>query len=228
MLHMTKAATITETDQGLFSAVVSTYDLDRQGDRVAPGAFRRTIAEWKSTGRMLPLHWDHGSQPEDIVGQVDPASMEESRAGLTVKGKVDLETARGREAWRLLRANNVGFSFGYLPTQSHEQDGVRILDEVDIFEVTITASPANNRTRVIDLKSLPSSDAEMSRIVKRAFDQLKAARDLPPELTGTWDPFVADGETKGVSRAEIEEELKAQRKAVRRARPVKVVAFQVK
>jgi uncharacterized protein len=141
--------------------VASTYDVDRQGDVVAPGAFAKTLADWRSAGRMVPLHWDHSSEPEDIVGYVDPSDMEETQAGLTVKGKVDLETERGREAWRLLKANTVGFSFGYLATKTHDRDdGVRVLDEIDIFEVTVTAAPANNRTRVLDLKSASAFDAD--------------------------------------------------------------------
>ena len=217
MQHMTKAATVTDTttDRGEFSAVVSTYDVDRQGDQVAPGAFRQTIADWKNTGRMIPLHWDHSSEPEDIVGYVEPASMEESKAGLTVQGKVDLETERGREAWRLLRANTVGFSFGYLATKTHDRDnGVRVLDEIDIFEVTITASPANNQTRILAMKSASgdavTDDGLWPNLFRPSVDS--KARDLR-------------------QRREVEElaaELEAKRaKEAKRNRPIRVKTFEV-
>ena len=214
MLRMTKTATVTEIDQGLFSAVVSTYDVDRQGDQVARGAFARTIRDWGSAGRVIPLHWHHSSEPEDIIGHVDPASMKESRAGLTVQGEVDLETERGREAWRLLKANSVGFSFGYLATKTHERDdGIRILDEIDLFEVTVTPSPANNRTRVLDLKSEDRDDSEF-RALKATWDRVHRQRDEEVRKERRLEQLVAEveGRTK-------KEEAKA--------RPVQVKTFSI-
>jgi phage head maturation protease len=64
------------------------------------------------------LHWDHGGQPEDIVGEVDPSTMEETDAGLVVSGKIDLETERGRDVWRSVKSNRVSFSFGFLVVDS--------------------------------------------------------------------------------------------------------------
>jgi uncharacterized protein len=214
--HMTKAATVTDvaTDRGEFEAIVSTYDVDRQGDVVAPGAFSKTLADWRSAGRRVPLHWDHSSEPEDIVGYVDPSDMEETKAGLTVKGKVDLETERGREAWRLLKANSVGFSFGYLATKSHERgDGVRVLDEIDIFEVTITPAPANNRTRVLGLKS--ASDAAVAEnefnMLKAVFDRVDQRQRRDEEL----EKLIGEVEAKAAKEA-------------KRNRPIRVRRFEVR
>jgi hypothetical protein len=46
MRHKMLQATTTaaETDAGQFEAVVATYDLDRAGERIKPGAFVGTIA----------------------------------------------------------------------------------------------------------------------------------------------------------------------------------------
>jgi HK97 family phage prohead protease len=218
---MTKAATVTDTttDRGEFSAIVSTYDVDRQGDVVARGAFSKTREDWKSAGRMIPLHWDHSSEPEDIVGYVDPSDMEETRAGLTVHGKVDLETERGREAWRLLKANSVGFSFGYLATKTHDRDdGVRVLDEIDIFEVTITPSPANNRTRVLGLKSAgngPSSDvADAEFELHRAATAKADAAHERAEMDRKVAELAAELEAKAARRAKA-------------ARPIKIRTFEI-
>jgi Escherichia/Staphylococcus phage prohead protease len=221
MQHMTKAATVTDTttDRGEFEAVVSTYDVDRQGDVVARGAFSKTLADWNAAGRMIPLHWDHSSEPEDIVGYVDPASMEESKAGLTVQGKVDLETERGREAWRLLKANSVGFSFGYLATKTHDRDdGVRVLDEIDIFEVTITPSPANNRTRVLGLKSSGNDPSTGTATAEFKIHRAATARaDAAHERQRT------DRELE-----ELLAEIEARRaKEEKRNRPIQIKSFEV-
>jgi uncharacterized protein len=153
MQHLeAKATTTPTTDRGEFEALVATWDRDREGDVIVPGAFAKSITEWQSVGRLVPLHWNH--KGDDIVGHVDPALMVETRDGLEVSGRVDLDTERGREVWRQIKANRVGFSFGFLATSSRKRsDGARELLEVDVYEVSVTPSPMNNRTRVLDTKS---------------------------------------------------------------------------
>jgi HK97 family phage prohead protease len=147
MLYLTKTAHATATDGGEFEALVATYDLDRTGDRIEPGAFSKTIAAWKASGRKLPLQWNHATSPADVVGHVDPESLfEDPEAGLLVSGQVDLETERGQQVWRLLKSNSVAFSFGYLTTGARELgDGTRLLTELDLFEVSVTP---RRRTRI--------------------------------------------------------------------------------
>jgi hypothetical protein len=90
-----KAVATRTTDQGEFEAVISTSAIDREKDVVEPDAMR-ALQAWTVTNKKVPLHWNHRSEPEDIVGHVD------------------LDTERGRQAWRLMKAGSVGFSFGYL------------------------------------------------------------------------------------------------------------------
>jgi uncharacterized protein len=154
MQYVTKSA-IAEpiTDLGEFRAVVATWDRDREGDVIKPGAFAKTIREWASVGRRVPLHWNHKS--ELIIGHVEPSTMAETAEGLEVSGRIDLDTDRGREVWRNLKANRVGFSFGYVATKERERsDGGRDLLEIDVYEVSVTPSPMNNRTRVLEAKSM--------------------------------------------------------------------------
>jgi len=116
MLHMTKAATVRATDQGQFTAIVAAYTTDRGGDRILPGAFTRTIEQWQTSGKQLPLHWNHQGEPEDIIGSVDPFSMKEiPDQGLQISGQVDLENSdKAREAWRAMKTGSMSLSFGYL------------------------------------------------------------------------------------------------------------------
>ena len=207
MLHMTKTAVSTATDLGEFEALVATYDLDRQGDRIEPGAFAATIAQWKSTGRMLPLHWNHSSSAADIIGYVDPASMAEGESGLVVSGRVDIETDRGREVWRLLKANSVAFSFGYLATGERElSDGTRLITAVDLYEVSVTPEPANPNTRVLATKAgddiRTAARAQMLRVLTE------------PEPVPTLDDLRA--RTKALRVDEL----------ARKAQPIQIASFE--
>lgn len=149
-----KAATT--TDQGVFSALLSTYDVDRVGERVMPGAFKATIEAWQQSGKMIPLHWEHSSRPEDIIGYLDPKAMEETKGGLYVEGKLDLQDSEtARQVWRSMKNNTVGLSFGYLVQQHQDQaDGTKDLLALDLFEGTLTAKPVNAGTRVLSMKSV--------------------------------------------------------------------------
>lgn len=48
-------------------------------------------------------------------------------------------------------AQRYWLSFGFLTVDSHDDDGVRVLDEVDLFEITLTPSPANADTRITEM-----------------------------------------------------------------------------
>lgn len=149
-------ATITEADEGTFVALASTYSTDRQNERVVPGSFRETLRVWMDSGKMIPLAWDHGRGAEDIIGSIDPASVAETNEGLKVEASLDIEDSeRAREAWRSVKGNRVGLSFGYLVKESRTgEDGATELTELDLFEITLTSTPANGDTRVLNFKDM--------------------------------------------------------------------------
>lgn len=160
MEHLAVKATTTTTDLGQFEAVAAAYgNVDRVGDRIVKGAFAGTIAAWRRLGRTVPLHWSHGTAPEDIIGSVDPASMRETDEGLVVKGQLDLDgSERARQAWRAMRTGSVGLSFGYLVQEQHEAaDGANELTAIDLFEVSLAAAPVNASTRVLSMKAEPEA-----------------------------------------------------------------------
>ena len=82
------AGTDEGTDDGVFEAIVAAYNLDSVGDKIAPGAFAETLAEWKGRGDPIPVLWSHMSaDPDDHVGEVIEA--EERPQGLWVTGPID-------------------------------------------------------------------------------------------------------------------------------------------
>lgn len=144
------------SDLGQFTAIASAYSVDRTNERVMPGAFAKTIAMWQASGKALPLAWDHSREAQDIIGSIDPATMRETDAGLYVEGQLDIEDSElAREAWRSVKANRIGLSFGYLVEDERiAEDGVKELTAVDLFEITLTSTPANPDAKVLSAKSL--------------------------------------------------------------------------
>jgi hypothetical protein len=63
-----------------------------------------------------------------------------------------VDSAIAREAWRAMRKRVVALSFGYLVVNSHKEGNVRVLDELDLYEISLTPTPANPATRVLSMK----------------------------------------------------------------------------
>jgi HK97 family phage prohead protease len=183
--HITLEAKATATEQGEFVALAAAYSVDRAGDRIVPGAFSKTIAHWQGSGKRVPLHWNHESGPESIIGSVDPYSLIETDAGLQVSGNLDLKnSAKAKEAWRAMKTDSMSLSFGYMVvSQQEDKSGVNALQEIDLFEVSVVPGPANADTRFLALKSITDMGnaeirAEIQELHKR-LDELESATEEP-------------------------------------------------
>ena len=158
-----KAVTTQTTDAGLFTAVISTAAVDRENDVVVPEAMVDALKAWTFTGKMIPLHWNHSAEPEDIIGHVNPATVKAVDGEVLAEGWIDQDTERGRHAWRIAKSGTLGFSFGYLIPDGgavKRADGVREIHKLDVFEVSATPTPINNGTRVLSTKGLEDDDPD--------------------------------------------------------------------
>jgi hypothetical protein len=99
MEHMLVKATVTEaTDQGTFSAVISTVSIDRDGDIVEPAAVVNALHKWGAMGKKIPLSWNHGYDADEIIGHIEPESAHELNGEVVADGWVDQSTDRGKNA----------------------------------------------------------------------------------------------------------------------------------
>lgn len=199
-----QAKATTTTDAGEFVALAATYSLDRAGDRIVPGAFAKSIERWQASGKSVPLHWNHQGEPEDIIGTVDPSSMEETDLGLKVAGHLDLDNStKAREAWRAMKTGSMSLSFGYMVIAEKQADDANELHELDLFEVSVVPGPANADTRFLSLKSMSGDQLreELHQLRKRV-DEIEASiEDQPP---GEKADDVEDGTGSGQQTSDPE------------------------
>jgi HK97 family phage prohead protease len=194
----TKAQTI--TDRGEFTAIAAAYSIDRVGDQIVPGAFKGTIRRWRQSGKDIPLHWDHEGTPEAIIGGVNPSLMREMKDGLYVAGKIDLEDSElGREAWRSVKSNRLSLSFGYLATREEKSGDVNRLLEIDLFEVSVVAAPANADTRFLSFKN--ASTVEDGRD-EEALEPKSAPQD--PLVIEAWRAVLGLNEPSSQSKGPVD------------------------
>jgi HK97 family phage prohead protease len=180
MLHKEVGLDAIVTDQGRFEAIAATWSIDRQNEQIMKGAFEDSITAWRYQGRPVPVHWDHKGDAANVIGSVDPQTMVEADEGLVVEGQLDLETSEvAREAWRSMKAGRIALSFGYLVTADFKrEDGVRELLGIDLFEVSLTPSPANPDTRIVSMKGTSSFEPSEHRDRRKR----KEVEELAAEL----------------------------------------------
>jgi HK97 family phage prohead protease len=209
---VTKAATAVTTDLGQFTALAAAWTVDRQGERIARGAFSDTIQRWSSSGKAVPIHWNHKGEASNVIGSVDPASMKETEQGLYVEGQLDIEDSdTAREVWRSVKRGRVSLSFGFLVKAAHDEGDVHVLDEIDLFEVSIVAAPANEDTRIISTKAIHGQhDRPRGAIAAHFYDLMMAPLDTKradSEQTNgvpTTDELLARAKALGIDPRPIE------------------------
>lgn len=170
-------------EAGTFEGYASVFGVtDKVGDRIAPGAFRKTLDAWAGKKRLPPMLWQHESRQPIGVWE----KMHEDSHGLYVEGRLFIaDIPQAAEAYKLLRENVVtGLSIGYRTKESHVDHGfgARVLTEVDLLEVSMVTFPANDMARVSLVKSLDAgrvpSPREFEAFLREAGFSRKQARGV--------------------------------------------------
>jgi len=146
-----------DEDRGLFAARIAVIgNVDRNGDRIMPGAFDASLKRWQESGKPIPVIWSHGrDDPSNFIGQVDPADVHLNGKEVIVGGQFDMSNPKGKQAFGLLKSGLVdSWSFGYQAQRERlGKDLARELLEVDIFELGPTLVGANAGAKTLAVKS---------------------------------------------------------------------------
>lgn len=159
-------------------------DPDSYGDVIERGAFSASLARHKAEGTAPVMLWSHDTGRP--VGRWE--HLAESAEGLAVRGRLNLKTEAGREAFEHLRAGDLsGLSIGYSITAegADRNGGARVLKEVELLEVSLVALPANRRARVRQVKSR----ADFRDLLRQSGLPRGAAEKL---ATGGWPALSGD------------------------------------
>jgi HK97 family phage prohead protease len=141
-------------DTGEFEGYGSTFggEPDAYGDVIAAGAYSESLANHQAKGTMPKLFWQHNA--DEPIGKWTEAK--EDAHGLLMRGKLNMDVQRGREAHALLKAGDIdGLSIGYrikeysVDTETH----VWTLQKLDLVEVSIVSVGANENAVVQSVKA---------------------------------------------------------------------------
>ncbi len=139
---------------GSFQGYASVFGVqDMDGDVIVPGAFRNSLAKARESGRMPKMLWQHDRK--SIIGKW--TEMSEDDRGLMVRGSLILDVEQGREAYALLKAGVLdGMSIGFNIREGQRGDGGRVIEEVDLWEVSLVTWGANSDALVTNVKARKS------------------------------------------------------------------------
>jgi HK97 family phage prohead protease len=143
---------------GVFVGYASLFGKrDQSGDIVLPGAFAASLRHKGSSAiRMLFQH-----DPSEPVGTW--LDMRETERGLYVEGRLDPNVQRGRELLSLLDSKGLdGLSIGFktVTARRDRATGARLLQQVDLWEVSLVTFPMLDGARVTEAKRRAKDTAE--------------------------------------------------------------------
>jgi len=145
-----------DTDPGSLTGWASVYNvIDQQDDVVVPGAFRKTLSDWRASKRVIGLTLDHQNSADGVIGKLTNA--QDSSYGLKTTFAFS-STAKAQEARTKAREgilNGLSF-FGPIVNKSLDTmagKSVQVLKEVGLWFVGLTPLPANADALVLTAKS---------------------------------------------------------------------------
>lgn len=166
-------------DSGEFEGYGSTFggEPDAYGDVIAEGAYSDSLAAHKAKGTMPKLFWQHNA--DEPIGKWTDAV--EDGHGLLMRGKLNMDVQRGREAYALLKAGDIdGLSIGYRIKEYSvdTETGIWTLEKLDLIEVSIVSVGANENAVVQSVKA--------AKAVHDLTEKLKAGDRLTEREFETW------------------------------------------
>lgn len=137
---------------GLVKGLFSTYgNIDEVYDKVMPGAFNKSIEQYKQNGHQIPLLYRHS----ELIGGIKVDELKDTSEGLEGSALINLDVQRGREAYALAKQGVISsFSIGFTTIKSERnREGIRELKEVRLGEVSMVPNPANTKAKITSVKA---------------------------------------------------------------------------
>jgi len=181
-----------------FTGLAAAFTLDQGGDIILPGAFKRTLSDWKRTkgNRIIYLIDSHNYfSVRNVVGKMTEA--EENAEGLSTEQQV-LNSPDGEEVWQrviggYINAMSIGFQTieQRVATEAEQRTGIfRYLKEIRLKENSLVIWPMNENARLDAIKGIldaakdrPLTEEELEE-VKTIHLQLSALLSLPSPGAG--------------------------------------------
>jgi uncharacterized protein len=130
-----------------FSGYASKFDgVDSYGDTIKRGAYKSTLQDRE---RPILMRWNHYGP---VIGKW--VKMAEDDIGLWVEGELTPGHSIAGDVYASLKHGAIsGMSIGYIPVKSSAlKDDRRLLEEIQLFEISVVEEPADMGAQVSSVK----------------------------------------------------------------------------
>lgn len=196
-------------------------NVDLGGDVVMPGAFKRSLADHRKAGTLPQMFWMH--KPDAVPGVW--TEMREDDRGLYVRGEL-VDTQLGNEMRTLLKRKAVrGLSIGFrLVDFDYDDDGNRLLKEIDLWEVSLVSLAMNPlakvesaKARLSDFGEYVPTEREFEARLRDAGCSRKVARMIVARVFDDSEPRGMPGSTSRWDAGKVETSPSAEMDAAKAA-----------
>ena len=151
-----------------FSGYASVFNgLDSYGDTIKAGAYKATL---EGRERPIQLRWNHYGP---VIGKF--TEIYEDEIGLHVEGELTKGHTAAEDTAALLRHGAIsGLSIGYIVKDSEQNGVVRELKEIDLMEISVVESPADNNAHITTIKSAAKLKDIEAVLHQKGFSQKEA------------------------------------------------------
>ncbi|CAM1653863.1 Prohead protease [Bartonella apis] len=138
-------------EDGTFEGYGSIFgNVDCYRESVVKGAFSKSLKKHEQDNNPVLMLWQHSW--EDPIGVWK--ELKEDERGLYGVGEINLDVQKGREAYSLMKQRALtGLSIGYKEVKYTDNAEVRLLEEIDLYEISPVTFPANEEARISAVKS---------------------------------------------------------------------------
>ena len=152
-----KASSMEEIDgmkYAYFEGYAATFgNEDSVNDIIMKGAFTKSLGK-----RKVKMCWQH--RFSEVIGSF--TEIKEDDAGLYVKGRLNLGVEKAREAYALIKSgdlDSMSIGYGTIVSEYNDETNVRLLKELELYEISIVTEPANAMATITNVKSLEQADS---------------------------------------------------------------------
>ena len=131
-----------------FAGYASVFDgVDSYGDTIAPGAYTKTL---ENRERPIRMRWNHFGP---VIGKW--MNIKQDEKGLWVEGELTPGHRTAIDVYASMKHGAIdGMSIGYIPVKSSPlEDNRRLLEEIDLVEISVVEEPADLGARIGSIKS---------------------------------------------------------------------------
>lgn len=143
--NVTIDSSLLNEEEGIISGYASVFGVvDQHNDLINNGAFK------KIDPQKVKLLWQHNL--EEPIGIVE--EIYEDDYGLYFRAKLLLDLPQAKTAYKLVKSKAIsGVSIGFKALKYHYKQDTRIIENIDLWEISLVTFPANMDANILEVKN---------------------------------------------------------------------------